>query len=116
VHARRKTSYRRRMHKLPRPSSSAAPPAVSVITVDVVTLEKLLHHAAFAARMVGHLDDVAGSALIGRICDHVDTIAPELAELLGAPHGRMALDGAAAADHEAREGAPMLTSIAGGAQ
>lgn len=78
-------------------------------------LAKLLHHAAFAAHLVGHLDDKAQPELIRQLGDHVDTIAHELAELLGAPSGLAAPDAAAPGDREARDGAPMLTSIAGGA-
>jgi hypothetical protein len=89
--------------------------AVSVITVDVATLEGILHHAAFAAHLVGHLDDDAHRELIRQLGDHVDTIAHELAELLGDP-GALAEPGAAAPDDRgARGGAPMLTSIPGGA-
>jgi hypothetical protein len=80
------------------------------ITVDRITLEELLQHAAFAAHLVGHLDDKAQPELIRQLGDHVDTIAHELAELLGAPSGLAAPD-----DRKARDGAPMLTSIAGGA-
>src|SRR5262249_47341665 len=54
-------------------------------------------------------------AAIRQIGDHVDTIAHELTELLGAPSAFAALDAAAPDDREARHGAPMLTSIAGGA-
>ena len=84
------------------------------ITVDRTTLEKLLDHAAMAAHLVGHLDDKAQPELIRQLGDHVDTIAHELAELLGAPSLLGAPDAAAPDDREARGGAPMLTSIAGG--
>ena len=79
--------------------------------VDRSTLEKLLHHATFAAHLVGHLDDDAHRELIRQIGDHVDTIAHELTELLGALAEQ---DAAAPDDRGARDGAPMLTSIAGG--
>src|ERR1043165_3996828 len=85
------------------------------ITVERTTLEKLLHHAAFAAHLVGHLDDNAQPELIRQIGDRVDTIAHELTELLGDPGARAAPDAAAPDDRGARSGAPMLTSIAGGA-
>jgi hypothetical protein len=85
------------------------------ITVDRSTLEKLLHHAAFAAHLIGHLDDGARAELIRQLGDHVDTIAHELTELLGAPGALAAPDAAAPDDRKARDGAPMLTSIAGGA-
>ena len=82
----------------------------SSLTLDRSTLANLLHHAAFAAHLVGHLDDNAHHELIRQISDHVDTIAHELAEILGAPSTLAKPD-----DREARDGAPMLTSIAGGA-
>jgi len=46
------------------------------------TLEKLLAHAASAARIVGHLDAPA----IEPLADHIDAIVHELSELLGNPH------------------------------
>jgi hypothetical protein len=85
------------------------------ITVDRTTLEKLLDHAAFAAHLVGHLDDDAHRELIGQISDRVDAIAHELTELLGAPSALAEPDAAAPDDRKGRDGAPMLTSIAGGA-
>jgi hypothetical protein len=85
------------------------------LTLDRSILEKLLHHAAFAAHLVGHLDDKAHAELIRQIGDHVDAIAHELAELLGDPDALAAPGAAAPDDRKARDGAPMLTSIAGGA-
>jgi hypothetical protein len=85
------------------------------LTVPQTTIKKLLHHAAFAAHLVGHLDDKAHAELIRQLGDHVDTIAHELAELLGAPSALAEPDAAAPDDRKARDGAPMLTSIAGGA-
>jgi hypothetical protein len=85
------------------------------LSLDRSTLEKLLHHAAFAAHLVGHLDDNAHRDLIRQIGDRVDTIVHELTELLGAPSALAAHDAAAPDDRKARSGAPMLTSIAGGA-
>jgi hypothetical protein len=73
------------------------------ITVDRTTLEKLRDHAVFAAQLVGHLDDKAQPEFIRQLGDHVDAITHELTELLGDP------------DAIARDGALMLTSIAGGA-
>jgi hypothetical protein len=84
------------------------------LTLDRTTLEKLLYHAAFAAHLVGHLDDNPHRDLITQLGDHVDAIAHELAELLGDPQA-VAPDAAAPADRPAHDGAPMLTSIAGGA-
>jgi hypothetical protein len=82
----------------------------SQLTLDRSTLEKLLHHAAFAAHLVGHLDDDAHRDLIRQIGDRIDTIAHELAELLGAPSALAEPD-----DRKVRDGAPMLTAITGGA-
>jgi hypothetical protein len=47
------------------------------LTIPRSTLEKLLHHAASAAHLVGHLDDKAHAELIRQLGDHVDTIAHE---------------------------------------
>ncbi len=44
------------------------------IVVDRSTLEKLLHHAAFAAHLVGHLDDSPDPEFIRQLGDHVDTV------------------------------------------
>jgi len=52
------------------------------IAIPRSTLENLLLHAAFAAHLVGHLDDKAQPDLIRQIGDQVDTIAHELTELL----------------------------------
>lgn len=84
------------------------------LTVDRATLENLLRRAETAAQLVGHLDN-AQPELIGRISDHVDTIAHELAEILSAPSALAAPDAAAPDDREACGGAPLFTSIAGGA-
>lgn len=85
------------------------------VVVSRATIEKLFHHATLAAHLVGHLDDNAQSALIHQLGDHVDTIAHELAELLGDPHALTGPDGAAPDDRRVRDGALMLTYIAGGA-
>jgi hypothetical protein len=85
------------------------------VIVSRATVEKLLYHAAFAAHLIGHLDDDAHRELIHQLGDHVDTIVHELTELLGDPSALAAPDAAAPDDRGARDGAPMLTSIAGGA-
>ena len=105
------------MRTAPPPSSPTPPIALagSVIPVDVATLEGILYHAAFAAHLVGHLDDAAHRDLIGQLGDHVDAVVHGLTELLGAPSALAATDAAAPDDREARGVAPMLTSIAGGA-
>lgn len=90
------------MRTAPPPSPPTAPP-ISVITVDVAMLEGILHHAEFAAHLVGHLDDKAHAELIGQISDRVDAVVHGLTEILAAP------------DAVARGRAPMLTSIAGDA-
>jgi hypothetical protein len=61
------------------------------------------------------LDNKAQPELIRQIGEHVDTIAHELAELLGAPSVLAAPDAPAPDDRKARDGAPMLTAITGGA-
>ena len=85
------------------------------LSLDRSTLEKLLHHAAFAAHLIGHLDDDAHRELIRQIGDHADAVVHGLTELLGDPGALAAPDAAAPDDRGARDGAPMLTSIAGGA-
>src|SRR5215813_12120319 len=84
------------------------------ITLDRSTLENLLQHAAFAAHLVGHLDDDAHRELIRQIGDRVDAVVHGLTEILGTPSALAEPDAAAPDDREARGGAPMLTSIAGG--
>ncbi len=86
----------------------------TLVTLERALLEKLLDHAAFAAHLVGHLDDKAQPELIRQIGEQVDAIAHELAELLGAPSALAAPDAAAPDARKGRDGAPMLTSIAGG--
>jgi hypothetical protein len=87
----------------------------SQLTLGRSTVEKLLHDAAFAAHLVGHLDDKAHAELVSQISDRVDAIAHELTELLGAPSALAERDAAAPDDREALDGVPMRTSIAGGA-
>jgi len=79
------------------------------ITLPRSTIEQLLDHAVFAARLVGHLDDKTQPELIHQLGDRVDKIAHELAELLGAPSALAALDAAAPDDRKARDGALMFT-------
>jgi hypothetical protein len=85
------------------------------LIVDRSVLAELRAHAAAAAQLVGHLDDNAQPELIGQISDHVDAIAHELAELLGAPSALAEPGAAAPDDRKVRDGAPLLTSIAGDA-
>jgi len=42
--------------------------------LDRTTLENLLHHAALAAQLVGHLDDCAGPELVDPLGDHLDAV------------------------------------------
>ena len=77
------------------------------VIVSRATVEKLLYHAAFAAHLIGHLDDNAHRELTRQLGDHVDTIAHELAEFLGALGALAESDAAAHDDREARHGAPM---------
>jgi hypothetical protein len=56
------------------------------LSLDRSTLEKLRDHAAFAAHLISHLDDNdTHPGLVGQLSEHIDTIAHELAELLGIP-------------------------------
>jgi hypothetical protein len=89
--------------------------ACVTIAIPRSTIEQLLHHAAFAARLVGHLDDDAHRELIGQISDRVDTVVHGLTELLGDPSALAEPDAATPDDRKVRDGAPMLTSIAEGA-
>jgi hypothetical protein len=56
-------------------------PSQTKLSLDRSALEKLLMHAASAARIAGSIDDVA----IGPLADEIDAIAYELSELLGNP-------------------------------
>jgi hypothetical protein len=85
-----------------------------MLAVERSAVETLLHHAAFAAQLVGHLGDNAQSELIGQIGDRVDTVVHGLTELLGAPSVLADPNATPAGDRVARNGVPMLTSIAGG--
>jgi hypothetical protein len=97
-----------------RTSNEANPGAMrSKITLDRSTLETLLNHATSAAQLVGHLDDAIAAGPLG---DHVDAIAHGLTELLGDRHKLAAPEAVAPADRVAYDGAPMLTSGAGGAR
>jgi hypothetical protein len=53
------------------------------LILDSSILEKLLHHAEFAAHLVGHLDDDKHAELISQVADRVDTVVHALTELLG---------------------------------
>jgi hypothetical protein len=53
------------------------------LILDRATLENLLHHAACAAQLVGHLDDCAGSELVDPLGDHLDAVVHGLTEVLG---------------------------------
>jgi hypothetical protein len=81
--------------------------------IDRIVLADILHHAAFAAHLVGHLNDNAHADLITEISDHVDAIVHALTELLGNPHALAVA--APPDDHAPLAGAPVRTSIAGGA-
>jgi hypothetical protein len=85
------------------------------ISIPAHVLEELLLHASSASRLVGHLDDGANPELIRQLGDHVDTVVHELTELLGTPSAVAEPDAAAPDDRKVPDGAPMLTSIAGGA-
>jgi hypothetical protein len=53
-----------------------------VLRVDRVVLEKLLHKAAAASRLIGHIDH---EVVVGPLADDVDEIVHVLTELLGHP-------------------------------
>lgn len=56
------------------------------LTLDTTTLEKLLAHAASAARIVGSIDEIVGGAFaVGLLADDIDAIVHQLTELLGNP-------------------------------
>jgi hypothetical protein len=85
------------------------------LTLDRPILEKLLHHAASAAHLVGHLDDDDHADLIGQLGDHVDAVVHGLTEILGAPRVLAEHDGVAAPDDRApHDSAPALACGAGG--
>ena len=84
------------------------------VAIPQATLEKLLHHAAFAAHLVGHLDDNVRADLVGQLGDHVDAIVHGVTEILGDPRTFAAPD--PVADHRVPDdGPPMLASSTGGA-
>ena len=85
----------------------------SSLTIDRTTLEKLRDHAAFAAHLVGHLDDNPPPELVRQLGDRIDTIAHELTEILG--EARTLAEHDAAAPDVVHDGAPMLALDAGGA-
>jgi hypothetical protein len=91
-----------------------APARSEAVAIPRSTLDKLLRHAAFAAHLVGHLDDDARAALIHQLGDHVDAIVHELTELLGNPQAIVAPE-AFAPDHETSDDTQIVTSNAGGA-
>jgi len=100
------------------PSSAGAtdrPPSEMQRSIPIAetVLANLLHHAAFAAHLVGHLDDAAHADLIAQLSDHVDAVAHGLTELLGRPREFSERDAAAPRDCPAHDGESMLTSIAG---
>jgi hypothetical protein len=84
------------------------------VAIPKASLEKLLHHAAFAAHLIGHLDDNARAHIVGQLGDHVDAIVHGLTEILGDPRTFAAPD--PVAEHRVPDdGRPMLASSAGGA-
>ena len=59
---------------------------VMELTLDRSTVEKLLDHAASAARLVGHIEEGVPNAVVGPLADHIDAMVHDLSELLGAAH------------------------------
>lgn len=89
---------------------------VMTLTIDRSILEKLRHHAASAAQLVGHLDDDDHADLIGQLGDHVDAVVHGLTEILDASPTLAEHDDVAAPDDLApHDGAPALACGAGGA-
>lgn len=86
------------------------------LTLNRSSLEKLHHHAASAAQLVGHLDDDAHAELIGQLGDHIDTVVHGLTEILGDPRALTDDDAAAPPGRVPYDSAPMLASSAGGAR
>ena len=89
---------------------------VMKLILDRSTLENLLHHAAFAAHLIGHLDECAHRQVVDPLGDHVDAVVHGLTELLGDPRTLAACDSATRPDD--RGGyltAPTLPVTAGGA-
>jgi hypothetical protein len=80
------------------------------MAVPKATLKELLQHAAFAAHLVGHLDDDAHADLIGQLGDHVDAIAHDLTEILGDPRALAEHDDDAPDDRAPHDGIPALAS------
>jgi hypothetical protein len=86
------------------------------ITLEASILEKLLHHAAFAAHLVGHLDDHTQRDFVGELGDHVDAVVHCLTEILGDPRALAKHDRADESDDsDPYYGAPMITASAGDA-
>jgi glycosyltransferase involved in cell wall biosynthesis len=55
------------------------------LTLERWTLEKLLDHAASAARLVGHIDEDVPGIVVGPLADHIDAMVHDLSEMLGMP-------------------------------
>src|SRR4029079_15326992 len=49
-------------------------PTMMQLNIERVVLEKLLHNATAASRLIGHLDDNVGGAAVGPIADRVDEV------------------------------------------
>jgi hypothetical protein len=86
------------------------------LTLDRSSIEKLHHHAASAAQLVGHLDDDAQAELIDQLGDHVDAVVHGLTEILGDPRALAEDDAAAPHGRVSYDSTPMLASSAGGAR
>lgn len=84
------------------------------VVIAEAILEKPLRHAAFAAHLVGHLDDNVRADLDGPLGDRLDSSVHGLTELLGDP--RTLAAARHVANHRAPMGSqPMLPSSGGGA-
>lgn len=89
---------------------------IKVLMVPTDLLEKLLEHAALAARCVGHLNDGDQPVLIEQLAEHVDTMVHDLIELFGAATVGAAFpqDTEATSSSVVRVEVPELASRAGG--
>jgi hypothetical protein len=83
--------------------------------LDRTTLENLLHHAALAAQLVGHLDDCAHPGLVDLLGDHLDAVVHGLTELLGGTRAFAVCDVSGPDDRGGPRDVPALPIAAGDA-
>lgn len=88
---------------------------VMKLILDRTTLENLLHHAARAAQLVGHLDDCAGPELVDPLGDHLDAVVHGLTEVLSGSRAFAACDASGPDDRGGQRDVPALPIAAGDA-